>query len=197
MARPKLPLDPQRKKALVDAARDEFAANGFERSSLNRILIATDFSKSSFYHYFPDKEALFDAVLEAGVAELPNDLRLPDLAAATGDEFWECLREFDVKLQAIVSSGSAVLATGTLLHLADAPRTPTLVFFERRMLRELDRVLRAGRRNGAIDTTIPLALQRRLLIAVAIEADKWVLKGGVSGAASEAAFRAIYRLLAG
>jgi AcrR family transcriptional regulator len=48
-------IDPLKKSKLLEAAMKEFAANGYELASINRILDAAELSKGSFYYYFDDK----------------------------------------------------------------------------------------------------------------------------------------------
>lgn len=57
-------MTPQRYRKLLAAAAGEFAAHGFEQASLNTVIRACGMSKSSFYHYFDSKKALFDRVVE-------------------------------------------------------------------------------------------------------------------------------------
>ena len=54
---------PERHRLLFETAAREFAAHGFENASLNAIIRACGLSKSSFYHFFASKEALFDRVV--------------------------------------------------------------------------------------------------------------------------------------
>ncbi len=87
MARPRFATaDAQLRQGLLDAARDEFAAKGYEAASLNRILLAAGVSKGSFYYYFDDKLDLAATVFEelAQPMALVGDLKRPD----TPDEFW-------------------------------------------------------------------------------------------------------------
>jgi AcrR family transcriptional regulator len=50
--------------ALIGAAVAEFAAQGYELASVNRILAASGMSKGQFYHHFVSKEALYLALVE-------------------------------------------------------------------------------------------------------------------------------------
>ncbi|MCK6525466.1 TetR/AcrR family transcriptional regulator [Myxococcota bacterium] len=82
--RPSLATEEPLRRLLL-AAESELAERGFHAASLNDILKAAGTSKGSFYHHFEDKEALFVAVLRAGLADLPAEpLRLSgkDLRAA-------------------------------------------------------------------------------------------------------------------
>jgi TetR/AcrR family transcriptional regulator, cholesterol catabolism regulator len=53
---------------ILNAARLEFERNGFERASIRNITAAAGTSKSNVYNYFPDKDALFAAVVEPTLA---------------------------------------------------------------------------------------------------------------------------------
>lgn len=69
---------------LFAAARKAFVREGYERASLNAILLEAGVGKGSFFHFFKNKEDLFASVLEdalarvkaaAGLVELPTDAR--------------------------------------------------------------------------------------------------------------------------
>lgn len=62
MARPARPMPARSRAALIHAAADAFAAQGYQRASLNAILRAAGVSKSSAYHHVGDKQALFELV---------------------------------------------------------------------------------------------------------------------------------------
>ena len=55
--------------ALVAAARDAFGELGFEAVGVRDIVRRTGLASGTFYNYFPDKEAVFRAVVEATGAE--------------------------------------------------------------------------------------------------------------------------------
>lgn len=57
------PRDPRRVEAVVEAARLAFAANGFERTSMDDIAAASGVSKMTVYSYFPTKEVLYSATV--------------------------------------------------------------------------------------------------------------------------------------
>jgi len=50
-------------RKIVDAAFEEFAKFGKKKASLNNILKSSGLSKGVFYHYFKDKEFLFDFLI--------------------------------------------------------------------------------------------------------------------------------------
>jgi AcrR family transcriptional regulator len=65
-----------RRAQILDAAFEEFAAKGYKGATIKSIARTASLqSPALIYHYFPDKEALFDAVLErrAPVVEAVTD----------------------------------------------------------------------------------------------------------------------------
>ncbi len=72
-----------RREELLDHAQALFLTRGYDRASLNDVIATAGISKGAFYHYFPSKEALLEALAErfarqalAGVQEIVDD---PDL----------------------------------------------------------------------------------------------------------------------
>jgi AcrR family transcriptional regulator len=60
--------------ALVAAARDLFVRLGFEATTIAAIAEAADLGFGTFYRYFPDKEAILAAIIEAARAEIDQVL---------------------------------------------------------------------------------------------------------------------------
>jgi AcrR family transcriptional regulator len=65
MGRPLRADGRQTRQAILDAALDLFAENGYFGTSLREIARAVGVRESAFYHYFPGKEALFHALIAA------------------------------------------------------------------------------------------------------------------------------------
>ena len=53
----------QTRAAILDAAAEAFADGGFAATSITQIAAAARVTKGAVYHHFPDKQALFEAVL--------------------------------------------------------------------------------------------------------------------------------------
>ncbi len=64
-----------RYEELIEVAIDLFAANGYAGTSIRDIANTTGHSVSNVYHYFENKEALWVAILEYSVKDLPEILR--------------------------------------------------------------------------------------------------------------------------
>src|SRR5215470_16188026 len=57
------------RRRLLEAAHEEFTAHGIAGARVERIAAAADANKAQIYHYFGDKDGLFDAVLERSTEE--------------------------------------------------------------------------------------------------------------------------------
>ncbi|MFJ1569599.1 TetR/AcrR family transcriptional regulator [Streptomyces erythrochromogenes] len=64
---------------ILRAARERFAAQGYERTTIRAVAAAAEIDPSMVMRYFGSKEQLFDAALAV-------DLRLPDLGAVPAGE---------------------------------------------------------------------------------------------------------------
>ena len=60
---------------LISAASDLFAAQAYDRTSVDRIIRQAGVSKGAFYHHFSSKEEILDAVTASMVAEAMNEIR--------------------------------------------------------------------------------------------------------------------------
>ena len=75
--------------AILDAARDVFAADGYDAAGVRDIIRRTDLASGTFYNYFPDKDAIFRALVEETGAEARRRVRAARRRAATAQEFIE------------------------------------------------------------------------------------------------------------
>jgi AcrR family transcriptional regulator len=75
--------------AILDAARAVFAEHGYEGASVRDIIRRTDLASGTFYNYFPDKDAIFVALLEETGEEARRRVRSARRRAGTASEFVE------------------------------------------------------------------------------------------------------------
>jgi len=72
----------QRRRQLLDAGAELFARFSYDELSMAKIARAVGISKALLYHYFPSKQAYFQATLEQAAAELAETVQPdPDLPA--------------------------------------------------------------------------------------------------------------------
>ncbi len=167
MPRPRFQrLASDKRDAVLDAAAREFAMQGYDGASLNRIVLAAGFSKASFYYYFDDKADLAAAVIDREVRrylESWSQLGTP----RTAGEFWgEVTRIAELgkaQMREMPRGGDALMRLGTAVA-----RDPDL--FDRLvgpMLHEVTAKLAAfwkrGQELGAVRADLPLATLMSLL----------------------------------
>jgi len=92
MARTRLAkLDPEVRRRILDAARQEFMAHGFEQASLNAIIERAGISKGVLYYYFEDKADLYLAMVQEFQAFMTNVSGAVQTVEPSGD-FWQDMR---------------------------------------------------------------------------------------------------------
>jgi AcrR family transcriptional regulator len=73
--------------AILAAAQAVFAEAGYDAASVRDVIRRTDLASGTFYNYFPDKAALFRALVEETGAEARRRARAARRAAATPEQF--------------------------------------------------------------------------------------------------------------
>jgi AcrR family transcriptional regulator len=77
----------QNRAAILDAAREVFAGLGYDAAGVRDVIRRTDLASGTFYNYFPDKEAVFRAVIDETAQEIRARLRLVRATARTLEQF--------------------------------------------------------------------------------------------------------------
>ena len=75
--------------AILDAARDVFAEHGYEAASVRDIIRRTELASGTFYNYFPDKDAIFVALIAETGEQARRRVRAARRSARTAPEFVE------------------------------------------------------------------------------------------------------------
>ena len=75
--------------AILDAAREVFAEQGYEAASVRDIIRRTELASGTFYNYFPDKDAIFVALIAETAEEARRRVRAARRSAHTASEFVE------------------------------------------------------------------------------------------------------------
>jgi TetR/AcrR family transcriptional regulator len=57
-------LPPDKQERVLDAALAEFAEQGYQAASLNRVVAQAGIAKGSLYQYFPNKEGIFNFIFQ-------------------------------------------------------------------------------------------------------------------------------------
>jgi len=170
-------LPPDRRKAILDVAAEEFAEHGFDGASYNRIIERAGLSKGVAYYYFEGKDDLYATVLETTVAGLVD--RVGEWKAPRdAEDFWSQLRRIYFALLDFVMNDerSARLLRG----LSQARMNPKLqdawLRFETPLAGWLQRVLADGREVGAVRTDVPEDLLLVAMMGIGQATDFWLLE---------------------
>ena len=108
------------REKVLRAAREAFAASGFG-VPLDEIAALAGVGPGPVYRHFPTKEALFEAVVEARLADLVADARSRADAADPGEAFFGFLARIRQELIAKRDMPDAIAVPGPLqeaLHVA-------------------------------------------------------------------------------
>jgi AcrR family transcriptional regulator len=76
----------QKRRAILDAAHQEFLTHGYPAASMDRVAAHAGVSKVTVYHHFSDKQSLFTAVITSAIEEAAEGSRsLVDKLGASVD----------------------------------------------------------------------------------------------------------------
>ncbi|HET6672303.1 MAG TPA: TetR/AcrR family transcriptional regulator [Agromyces sp.] len=167
----------ERRRRLINEASGEFARAGYEHASLNRIIRACGMSKSSFYHFVASKQALFDLVLEDLRTAVAARIVVPQPEDFAGERFWATAERLLEQLTELAQTDESFAALGRMVYASgvpsDAQASIGAIFVAAEQW--LEAVLVVGRRDGAIRSDLPAALQTRLVFSVLRTLDEWAV----------------------
>jgi len=106
---------------ILDVATELFLAEGYGATSIEAVAQRARISKRTFYHRFPDKAALFDAVLRRIIRGIRPP---PDVPLFEGSDFSEVMRRL-ARLAVHAAVAPMALALSRLM-LTEAQRFPEL-----------------------------------------------------------------------
>jgi AcrR family transcriptional regulator len=170
-------IGPDRQRVLFETAAEEFAANGFDGASLNRILERSGFSKSSLYYYFDDKADLFTTLLERSLAVLFNQIGDFNPAALTADTFWNDLEDYYAKAVALVSGNRWLMKFGGMFYglRADPKQVTTTGRLFTAARHWVGAIIARGQELGAIRADLPDSLLIDSAMGLLESLDRWVV----------------------
>lgn len=171
-------IELSKRARLLEAAMKEFAAHGYQLASINRILDAAGFSKSSLYHYFDDK---LDLAATVFIVCAEPETKLVELTRPdTAEAFWAELRRSSI--ERLMKLETKRLEYACLIRLANAMLTePDLaarvmpMFIPGRM--KMMAFFERGVELGALRSDLPLTTQMALIEAVKTAAYKTTFPG--------------------
>jgi len=190
-------LDPARREALLRHARRHFASNGYEAASVSKINQAADFPRSSFYYFFGEKDALFEAAFSDGLEKLSGRVAVPHPSTLDADSFWPTVFGLIDSISE-AQHDEDLACIPVLFHLPDAPPSPSLDKFRDAAREWCGAVVRVGRGLGLLDQEIPDDLHQDLVWNIASTVDGWVARNHENAHRAEALTRKlVVRVLGG
>ena len=152
-----------RRQTILLAARASFLDQGYAATSMSAIAAALGGSKTTLWTYFPSKEELFAAVLEAEIGRFRAELLATlDLSGELG----ETLRRFCRALLAKISAPDSIRLHRSIA--AEAGRFPELgqIFYDRaprQTQQKLAAYLDEAMKRGALRAAEPMFAAQQLL----------------------------------
>jgi AcrR family transcriptional regulator len=145
-----------KRNEILDAARRLLFTKGYERMSVQDILVAAGISSGAFHHYFASREALLEAIIQsmeqAAEAPLLPVIRAPQLTAIQKLQgFFEALDQLRFALRADVYQAARVWYTDA--NAVVRIRVDEAFFRARAPL--IAEIVRQGVREGAFNTPDP------------------------------------------
>ena len=178
MPRPRFQKLPDgRQKQIFEIAAKEFAANGFEGASLNRILEEAEVSKGAAYYYFDDKaDRLGTAVLYFSRDIV--DKFVADLKRSSADNFWSELSRMSSEIQKVYSEYPWFLNLGKeVWRLPKEVRTDGPLGEASALGRHFfETLLKHGQKIEAIRTDMPEDFLISVVLGIGEAGDSWIVE---------------------
>lgn len=175
---PSLKLAKDKRIKLFQISSGEFAAYGFKQASLNRIISEVKMSKSSFYHYFQNKEDLFRVTLENVLSPVLLVHHSIDLEAMAVETFWPTLIAKVGEAMAIVTASPETVLAGKMFYRCyDDPDGHEVA---QEILGEFKdwttKLIQRGQALELIRTDIPESLLISVLMSMGMTMDRWMME---------------------
>lgn len=168
----------EKREQLLDVAAQEFARNGFEDASINRILEYAQMSKGAAYYYFEDKVDLFITVVQYAMERLRLIEQELDIATLTAETFWPTFAE--LHRQPLLRSLERPWLFATLRavgHLSpETLKRQPLAELASKLMDWVMNIIKRGQDLGVIRTDIADDLIFGWLQALDEASDRWLLE---------------------
>jgi AcrR family transcriptional regulator len=168
----KLPDD--KRRAILDAAAEEFAEHGFDGASFNRIILTAGISKGAMYYYFADKSDAYGAVLDdvmERVLEAVADLARPTSAEA----YWSTLEMGLARLNSAFFADARLAALARGMY-ASAGADSTYQRLLAQSAAWVEELVNLGRELGAVREDVPSDLLAAMATGMLVAADRWFVE---------------------
>ncbi len=170
-------LSKDKRARLFQIASAEFAALGFSRASLNRIIGEMGMSKSSFYHYFENKTDLFKQTLDQAMDPFLTARAQFDLDLLTKETFWPGVEMMTREMAHMANRSPELVTVGRMFYRSrENPEEAALT--EDVMALSIDwlaGLIRRGQELELLRDDLPESFVIETLMALGMSMDRWVL----------------------
>lgn len=173
---PSLKMKSERRDALFAAATQEFTEFGFEQASLNRIISKVGMSKSSFYHYFPNKTGLFEQIFHQTFAPFAKIISNFEPEMLEKDTFWPVICEAFQSTGAMMEKHPQIFNVGRMFHRSLHEPSSICEGMMEVPIAFTTRLIEHGKVIGAIRNDLPTSLLRESVLALGMAVDRWAVE---------------------
>ena len=164
-------MAPEIQRRILEAARAEFVAHGYEGASINRIIQDAGINKGSLYYYFEDKADLFVRVIQDVQESMIREVADLDVAAVVTnppEDFWGYMESASLQKTAFAFAHPDITRLSSdFLRQASKPGAPArFTAFMQELRDQMLPLLQMGQAQGAVRTDLPLSMLMDLLMAV-------------------------------
>jgi len=151
-----------RKNEILDAAERLFAAKGFEKATVNDILVSINIAKGTFYYYFESKEKVLDEIIKRRI-----DAGVERALAVASDPNLSPIHKIIAVIMAQKPQNQTEKEFNPVLH------EPSNVLFHHKVFTDLVKsfspilsdIVKEGINQGIFSTSFPLESMEILLIS--------------------------------
>lgn len=191
-----VPSSEHQRDMLLEAATAEFAVNGFEATSIQKVASAAGVSKAKIFYYFDNKEDLYTRVLDRTLQPLLAPLEsVPQ--ASSAESYWTSLESglnfaFEFSRQDLCA---AALVRDLYRRGGDSASLQRLLD---RARAAISTWLRDGRQLGAVRTDLPVLILAEAVVGALVHVDRCLAShtdadGAVEDLLSSASLAALAR----
>ena len=117
-----------KKDDIMSAGLKEFSTYSYDAASINRIIAQSDTSKGTFYHYFADKKALYQAILGNAMAIKQQYMkRMTTMVSRDNADLFDVMKEQVKVLGQFAAENPELLRLGEMLMAETGTRREELL----------------------------------------------------------------------
>lgn len=166
-----------KRRMLFQISSAEFATKGFNQASLNRIISQAGMSKSSFYHYFSNKNDLFFQTLNHALTPALERFEYLDINRLSADDFLPKIMQTVTDLTEMASETPEMVTSMRMFYRCyDDPESRAIaaeVLGD--FMAWIAQAIAHGQALGVVRRDLPQTMLIDVLMAVGMSIDRWMV----------------------